>query len=53
MFTILRAEISHVPTKNMETREIIFHLLKHNKTDGFAVLCVLVLFKFEVTELPL
>ena len=52
MFTILRAEISRVPTKNMETREIIFHLLKH-KTDGFAVLCVLVLFKFEVTELPL
>ena len=26
---------------------VVLHLLKHNQTDGFTELCVLVLFKFE------
>ena len=28
---------------------IIFHLLKHSKTDGFTVLCVSVLFNFDTS----
>ena len=32
-----------------DLRYVIFHLLKHNKTDGFTVLCVSVLFNFDIS----
>ena len=34
---------------SIRVNSIIFHLLKHNKTDGFTVFCVSVLFNFDIS----